>query len=253
MDKEVKFGRTLEKIRKRAKEQGNIISEEEIREMFAWLSLDEAQLALVHDYLKKRGVGIGKPADMDEYLDDGDRNYMEMYLDQLSAMETVEPAQKEELLRRVMAGDGEAKEKLIAFYLPQVADLAKLYAGQGVMLEELIGEGNVALVSGIELLGALEDAAEAEGMLGKRMMDAMEAFIAEHVRSGDIGKQAAERVNRVRDAAKELSDALLRKVTVLELSRESEIPVEEIQEAIRLCAGKIEEIEGIDGNGKPGF
>lgn len=39
MDKEVRFGQTLEKIRKKAKEQGNIISEEEINESFAWLAL----------------------------------------------------------------------------------------------------------------------------------------------------------------------------------------------------------------------
>ena len=57
-------------------------------------------------------------------------------------------------------------------------------------------------------------------------------------------------MNRVKDAAKELSDVLLRKVTVMELARESEIPEEEIREALRLSAGKIEEIEDMDGSGK---
>lgn len=250
MEKEVRFGRTLETIRQKAKEQGNIISEEEIEQAFSWLSLDASQLALIHDYLKKRGVGIGEPANMDDYLDDTDKNYLEAYIGQLSGLESVSESEKMQYIRQAMAGEAGAREKLICFYLPQVADLAKLYAGQGVMMEELIGEGNVALVSGMELLGALEDPSEAEGMLGRRMMEAMEAFIAAHALSGDIGKQAAERVNRVRDAAKELSDVLLRKVTVLELARETEIPEEEIREALRLSAGKIEEIEDGDGSGK---
>ena len=250
MDKEVRFGQTLEKIRKKAKEQGNIISEEEINEAFAWLALEDSQLALIHDYLHKRGVGIGEPADMDDFLDDADRNYLETYLGQVSMLEPVCESEKMKYIQQAMAGEMGARDKLICIYLPQVADLAKLYAGQGVGMEELIGEGNVALVSGMELLGALEDPTEAEGMLGRRMMDAMEAFIAAHALSGDIGKQAAERVNRVKDAAKELSDALLRKVTVMELARESEIPEEEIREALRLSAGKIEEIEDMDGSGK---
>ena len=90
-------------------------------------------------------------------------------------------------------------------------------------------------------------------MLARAVMDAMEAHIAENMQSGNIGKQAAERVNKVRDAAKELSDALLRKVTVGELAAESGFSAEEIQEALRLSARKIEEIEDERGNGKQRF
>ena len=102
-------------------------------------------------------------------------------------------------------------------------------------------------VGGVEMLGALEHASEVQGMLGKLMMDAMEAYIAENSQSDDIGKQVAEKVNKVADAAKELSDALLRKVTAQELAAETEIPLEEIQEAMRLAASKIDEIEETDG------
>lgn len=79
-----------------------------------------------------------------------------------------------------MAGDSLAQEKLCTAYLPQVVDVAKLYAGQGVYLEDLIGEGNVAVAMGVKMLGALEKPSEAEGMLGKMMMDAMEDYISEY-------------------------------------------------------------------------
>ena len=39
-----------------------------------------------------------------------------------------------------MAGDADAKHRMIEIFLPQVAEIAKLYAGQGVFLEDLIGE-----------------------------------------------------------------------------------------------------------------
>ena len=247
MNKELLFGQTLEKVKKQAKEQGNVISEADVKEAFAQLSLEDAQLAMVYDYLNKHGIGIGEPVDMEEYLEEEDKNFLEMYLQELALLDEVSSGEKEAITLSAMAGDIDAKKKLITVYLPEAVDLAKLYAGQGVIMEDLIGEANLALAGGVEMLGALEHASEVQGMLGKLMMDAMEAYIAENSQSDDIGKQVAEKVNKVADAAKELSDALLRKVTAQELAAETEIPLEEIQEAMRLAASKIDEIEETDG------
>lgn len=251
MNREIVFGQALEAVRKRAKEQGNVISQQEVEQAFEALSLAPDQLEMVYDYLKKHGVGIDEAANIEDYLDDTDRDYLEWYLRELAALEELGEGEREAVTLSAMAGDADAKKRLMTAYLPQVVDLAKLYAGQGVIMEDLIGEGNVALAMGMEMLGALENASQAQGMLGRLMMDAMEECIACSVQSGDIGRKAAEQVNKVADAAKELSDALLRKVTPQELAVESGIALEEIQEAMRLAARKIEEIEDTDGSGKP--
>ena len=179
MDREVLFGQTLEAVRKKAKEQGGVVSEKEVEEAFAALSLDEAQLSMIYDYLKKHGIGIGQPADPDDYLEAEDKNYLELYLQELSMLEQLTEGEKEALTLSAMAGDTDARGRLLTVYLPEAAQLARLYAGQGVLLEDLIGEANIALVTGMELLGALEHADEVQGMLGRRMMDAMEEAIAE--------------------------------------------------------------------------
>ena len=246
MDREVLFGQTLEAVRKKAKEQGGVVFEKEVEEAFAALSLDEAQLSMIYDYLKKHGIGIGQPADPDDYLEAEDKNYLELYLQELSMLEQLTEGEKEALTLSAMAGDTDARGRLLTVYLPEAAQLARLYAGQGVLLEDLIGEANIALVTGMELLGALEHADEVQGMLGRRMMDAMEEAISESSAARDTGKTVEDKVNRVADAARELSEALLRKVTMDELSRESGIALEEIQEAVRLSARKIEELE--EGN-----
>ncbi len=250
MEKEVLFGQTLETIRKKAKEQGGVIAPEEVERAFASFSLDQEQLTMIHEYLRKRGIGIGQPADMEEILDEKDRDYLQQYIREVSEAGRLGERQRQAVLLSAMAGEREARKRLIGDYLPQVADMARLYAGQGVTMEDLVGEGNVALVSAVEMLGALEDAEEAQSMLAARIMEAMDSLVAEQAHAGVIGKQAAERVNRVADAARELSDALLRKVTVQELAAESGISVEEIQEALRLSGGKIEEIEGGDRRGE---
>ena len=53
MNKEVLFAKTLEEVRKTAKEQGNCISEEQVKDAFAELDLSGEQLQMVFDYLLK--------------------------------------------------------------------------------------------------------------------------------------------------------------------------------------------------------
>ena len=50
MDREVQFAKTLEEVRLKAKEQGGCISEAEVEEAFAPLSLTPEQMDMVYQY-----------------------------------------------------------------------------------------------------------------------------------------------------------------------------------------------------------
>ena len=234
---------TLEQVRKTAKEQGNCISVEQVEEAFQELALSGEQLELVYDYLKKHKVGIGEPVDLDEYLSDEEMDYLEEYKKELDLLESISEGEKEAITLSAMAGEKDAQQKLIAVYLPQVLEISKLYAGQGAYLEDLIGEGNVALTMGVTMLGCVEHATEAEGMLIKMIMDAMEEFIAETAADNERSRKALQKVNKVAKKAKELSEDLKRKVTVAELSKETGMSEKSILEALRFCGYSIEEIE----------
>ena len=166
-NKEIVFAKTLEQVRKKAKEQGNCIAKEQVEEMFAPLALGEEQMNMVYDYLHQRKIGVGEPVDLDAYLEPEERDYLDAYLEALQELPEVSDGEREAITLSAMAGDGDARNRLIQLYLPEVAEIAKLYAGQGVYLEDLIGEGNVAVTAGVTMLGALEHASEAQGMLGK--------------------------------------------------------------------------------------
>lgn len=243
VNQEVLFAKTLEQVRKTAKEQGNCISVEQVEEAFQELALSGEQLELVYDYLKKHKVGIGEPVDLDEYLSDEEMDYLEEYKKELDLLESISEGEKEAITLSAMAGEKDAQQKLIAVYLPQVLEISKLYAGQGAYLEDLIGEGNVALTMGVTMLGCVEHATEAEGMLIKMIMDAMEEFIAETAADNERSRKALQKVNKVAKKAKELSEDLKRKVTVAELSKETGMSEKSILEALRFCGYSIEEIE----------
>lgn len=246
MNRELQFAQTLEEVKKKAKEQGNCISEEQIKESFLALSLTEEQFQMVYDYLKQHKIGIGEPVNPDDYLSEEEADYLDAYFEQLKEFPEVSDGEKEAITLSAMAGDTDAQNRLIQIFLPQVAEIAKLYAGQGVFLEDLIGEGNIALTVGVTMLGALEHASEAQGMLGKMIMDAMEDFIAEDAAEAKKDRQLADKVNLVADKANELADDLHRKVTVEELMQETGMSRKSILDAIRISGDKIESILSAD-------
>ena len=241
MNKELLFAQTLEKVKNIAKEQGNCISEQQVKQEFEALELNNEQLQLVFDYLVKHKVGINEPVNVDDYLTEEERNYLQDYLDELAQLPVVSEGEKEAITLSAMAGDVTAQGKLTEIYLPDVVEIAKIYTGQGVLLEDLIGEGNVAVAIGVTMLGCLENAAEAQGMLGKMIMDAMESYIAENASNEKVDQRVVDKVNKVMEAAKELAEEFRRKVTVAELA--AEIKMSAIREAVKLTGNNIEYIE----------
>ena len=67
-DQEIIFARTLEKVKKLAREQGNSIEKEQVEDAFRGLDLSKEQLSLVFEYLEKNKIGIGTVPDPDEFL-----------------------------------------------------------------------------------------------------------------------------------------------------------------------------------------
>ena len=242
MDREVQFARTLEEIKHKARAQQNLISSAEVKEAFAALSLSAEQLQMVYEYLAQNKIGVDEPVDVEETLQEEERDYLASYLESLQELPGVTAGEREAITLSAMAGDQDAIKRLTELMLPEVPQIAKLYTGQGVSLEDLVGEGNVALSLGVTMLGALEHASEAEGMLGKMIMDAMEACIAADAEEAKADQKIADKVNRVADAATALSEELRRKVTVEELAQESGLSKKAIEDAVRISGGKIESI-----------
>lgn len=243
MNKELAFAKKLEEIRKLAKEQGNILSKEQVETAFEEIEISKEQLEPVFAYLKGKNIGIGEPVDAEEILTKEDKDYLAEYVESLKELPVLTDGEKRAYAMSAIAGDEVGKLNMINFFLPQVVDIAKLYSGQGVLLEDLIGEGNVALAAGVEMLGCLEEPDEVDGMIGKMIMDAMENYISENSEAQKADRKVVDKVNQISDQAKELAEALQRKITVEELADETGISEEEIREAIKFSGNKIEYFE----------
>ena len=101
----------------------------------------------------------------------------------------------------------------------------------------------MALSAGVSMLGASENAEDAEGMLAWLIMDAMEKLIEESVESRSADRKLEDRVNHIAEKARELAEDMRRKVTIKELAEETGIPEEEIRDVYRVSGYVIEELE----------
>lgn len=243
MKQEVQFAKALEELKDTASLQGNFVTKEQIEEVFADFKLDEERFGFICDYLKQCRIGIDEPVNPHDYLSEEEKSYLDNYLEELASLKEMSESERYAAAMSAMAGDKEAQHKLVEAFLPQVVEIAKLYAGQGVFLEDLIGEGNMAAVMGVQMLGCLEDAKEADGMLAKMIMDAMETFIGENVQAHQEEQKLSDKVNKVADAARELAEELQREVTAEELSAESGLSLKVIAEAVDISGGKIEYLQ----------
>ena len=94
----------------------------------------------------------------------------------------------------------------------------------------------------VEMLETAGDIADAQGMLGSMIMEAMESYIALNVQEKETGNKMAEKVNQVAEQAKELAESLGRKVTMQELADETGMTLMEIMEAVQFSGDNIEDI-----------
>lgn len=240
---ENEFAEVLEELVYQARFQGGYISEKDINKGFESASLNDEQFKLVFDYLKSKGIGINEPLPESDFLTTEQRNIFEEYQKELSEVDIISESVKKAYVMSAMNNDSSHYSELINYYLPKVVEIAKLYVGQGPLIEDLIGEGNLAVAEGIPMLGAMENPDEADGMIVKLIMDAMENLVSEDFEENDADNKLANKVNAIFDKAKELSEDLGRKVTVDELAENSSFSKKAILDAVKITSNNIEYID----------
>jgi RNA polymerase primary sigma factor len=74
---------------------------------------------------------------------------LRLYLREISRISLLSAAREVELAEAIQRGDRAARNALIEANLRLVVSIAKRYVGQGMSLEDLIGEGNIGLIRAV--------------------------------------------------------------------------------------------------------
>lgn len=124
------------------------------------LDIDNIDLDLIDD----NSLLLDSDDDFRDDLDEEDINFnalellegvgtedpVRMYLKEIGTVSLLTPDEELELAKRKQDGDEYAKQKLIEANLRLVVSIAKRYTGRGMSFLDLVQEGNLGLIKGVE-------------------------------------------------------------------------------------------------------
>ena len=241
MENKIIFREMLTEIKKAADAADGIISKEEIRTLLGSLPLEEEHFQLIYDYLGQQNIRVVESKeDAQELPEEDAQRSLSLYLEELMSLEKEIFEDEHTLLQQVLAGDQEAKLRLIESYLPMICEMASEYEGEELPAEDLIQEGNLALLESLETLGGFDSPAACSAHILNSISKAMEKAIHEGEDERKMGDGIAGRVNHLNEAVQNLEQDLEHKVSAEELSVYLEMPVEEIRDLLRMSGDQIE-------------
>lgn len=245
MDEKKLFIERMDKLIKYGRENGNFVTKADVDSYFGEITLTEDQKQLIYNFLYDSKIGVDEPFDFDEILDEEDVDFLQMYIDELENIKKYSNKEKFSIIDEFVSGNDGLKDKLIESYLWDVVECAKLYSGGGVTIEDLIGEGNVALAFTVDSLDKRSSAKELDGFITDCIMSAMEELLYDDNNEASKINTWAENANEVLEKAKELAQTLGRNVTIPELCQFGDFDEDFLREVLQITGG----IEIIEDNG----
>lgn len=264
-----------------AKSQDNIITMDEIKELLDDSEFTNEQMGHVYEYLAANKIRIqgyirninANDKDNDivsidkdvenhneqEYIDDESKkalqelkereerleqeeaSYIRMYLEDLEAISPRVEGEVEALIHSLRKGNRSAKERLLELHLREVVDIARSYQGKGIIVGDLIQEGNIGLMTALEEIctGAnrvpMESVPDTLEYILNRIRESMEFTIHEQQDDKILENRIVEKMNFISSCMKELAEEFGREATLDELAEFAKLDKTEIADIIELA------------------
>ena len=152
-----------------------------------------------------------------------------------------------EIYKKLSAGDEAVKTIVVESHLKRVVTLASKYKNRGVLLEDLIQEGNIALIEAVERLCGMTEMVSENGKsssVKKEIDRAVRAHLIELVdeiqAENGWENTIVAKTNLIHEATKVLAEDLGRIANIHELAEYTKMAEEEIAEFAELSLDKIE-------------
>ncbi len=175
----------------------------------------------------QRGVDAGSSlAAVEPHVDEETGEQVEPSLPPL------EPAERARFLRLVRDGD-RASDELTSANLRLVVSIAKRYVGRGMMLLDLVQEGNLGLMRAVEKFDHTKGF-KFSTYATWWIRQAITRAIADQARTIRIPVHMVEAMNRVKRVQRQMHQQLKREPTVAELAAELDEQPEKIRDILRI-------------------
>jgi len=164
---------------------------------------------------------------------DGDTAF-HLYLREIGRTPLLTPQEEIELARRIKKGDRKAREQMIKANLRLVVKIARDYEGYGLPLLDLINEGNIGLMKGVERFDP-KKGAKLSTYAAWWIKQAIKRALANQSKTIRLPVHVVDKLFHLRRAAGKLEEILGREPTDEELAAELNYPAARVKQLRRVA------------------
>lgn len=247
MDDKLKFQEALVSLQSRAEEQGGVLTIEEMQDCLKNMNFNQEQLGMISAYLTGKGIhveGAELPKEEQKPYTEEEEEFLVQYRKELKSARRQPEDRLEILWQQVKQRERAARELLAEHYMEKVLAVAEEYAHQGILIQDLVQEGSLGLLMGLNSFGQPEDL-EPEEHLEREIRKSIRQAMEEQNGESSVGEEVTRKLNRLADSITELTEDLGRQITPDELSVYLEMPLEEIEDLLRIAGDTIEMADAV--------
>ena len=150
MDQQTKFKTALAALAASAETKDRKLTKADVKEFLEDMDLGEEQMKLVYAYLASKHIhveGAELPKVEDTPYSQEEQEFLKQYEKDRKAFRQCAEEEKAGLFAKAADGDVQAKHRLAEHYMNWVLEIAEDYAHRGMMIQDLIQEGNIGCVT----------------------------------------------------------------------------------------------------------
>ena len=236
----------LSEIVEKAKANGNRITYREVMSAAESSDVDLEQTEKIFDKLEAMGIEVvpdaaaeEEPAAAEADLDlsgvdgIGIDDPVRMYLKEIGKVPLLTADEEKELAMAMLAGDGEAKNRLCEANLRLVVSIAKRYVGRGMQFLDLIQEGNLGLIKAVDKFDHTKGY-KFSTYATWWIRQAITRAIADQARTIRIPVHMVETINKLIRVQRTMIQDLGREPEADELAKEMGMTVEKVREIMKI-------------------
>ncbi len=262
----------LETLVEVASSKGSKIDYDEINDYFKEQELSPEAIEQIISYLETKGIEIVEnmpedmPVDIDISIDDdllsidddvedfekelededidlnaidilegvGTEDPVRMYLKEIGTVALLSGEEELELAKRKQDGDEYAKQKLIEANLRLVVSIAKRYTGRGMSFLDLVQEGNLGLIKGVEKFDYTKGF-KLSTYATWWIRQSVTRALADQARTIRVPVHMVETINKMSKMQRKLTLELGYEPTVAELADALEMTEEKVMEIMQIA------------------
>ena len=252
------FMETLRSVVELTKTSNKPLPREEIESYFEGMELTEEQHQMIYEYLLNPQTEEvveeteTEEASLDESIDEDNEQqsheigeeqaqistFLQMYLEEIYDLPKLTKEQEANAYSRLLSGDETVIQKISDHWLPKVVEMAKEYEKRKVNLEDVIQEGNMGLLHGLNSALGNGGDIDVNGFLKNSIKESMESYIDEMMDDEDWESTVVAKSTLIYEAKKVLQEQLGHVPSVQELADYTKMEIEEITDILSLAKEK---------------